>query len=261
VRDWGHECGYVIVPLEQELLTFSGVSQFDPEAPEGRNLEIMAGRTIFKYEDSQLVLFTENLQLFALNEKPSPDGPPAYVASMEVAPVTWGGPAPSSVDGRGHVPGLATLPYDYTRSKTRMKSMHLMYFNLYKGKRVFSGGCGMPDKDYFWSDRQECHDTAEVEKTFNILREVALAKYSSAIVRDPKFTDTFASAYAFVETLGCSSDFLRSGRDRSHGIDWLEQGVWMHQLAEYPLGVNLDALVRRKYWNNLKPVNGKCARL
>ena len=144
-----------------------------------------------------------------------------------------------------------------------MKSMHLMYFNLYKdkGKRVFSGGCGMPDKDYFWSDRQECHDTAEVEKTFNILREVALAKYSSAIVRDSKFTDTFASAYAFVETLGCSSDFLRSGRDRSHGIDWLEQGVWMHQLAEYPLGVNLDALVRRKYWNNLKPVNGKCARL
>ena len=133
-----------------------------------------------------------------------------------------------------------------------------MYFNLYKGKRVFFGGCGMPDKDYLWSDIEECRDTAEVKRTFSIMREAANARVTSAIDREPKVTDTFASAYAFVSTLGCGSAFIRSGHERSHGVDWLEQGVWLHQLAEYPLDIDLDNLVRRKYWNDLQPVTGKC---
>ena len=131
--------------------------------------------------------------------------------------------------------------------------MHIMYLNLYKGKSVFFGDCGMPDKEFFWSDTAECHDTAAIKKAFNILRA------SNTGQKTKEFTDSFASAYAFVETLGCSSDFLRSRRDRSHGVDWLEQGVWLHQLMEYSLDVDLDNVVRRTYWNDAQPVNDKCA--
>jgi hypothetical protein len=139
-----------------------------------------------------------------------------------------------------------------------MKNMHILYWNLYKGKRVFFGGCGMPDNDFLWSDQTQCHDTAEVKKTFTIFREIANAHASENLVRDPKFTDAFASSYAFVQTLGCGADFLKSNRARSHGVDWLESSVWLHQLAESSLDVDLDTLVRRTYWNDRKLVDSKC---
>ena len=256
--DWGHPCGYVVVPLEQELLTFGGNTQFDPEGPQGRNIEVTVGRTMLKFEGTQLVSFTENTQYFVLHEKPSPDGPPAYAGTMQVAPVTWGGPAPSSQDGRGEVPGLAVQGYNYTRSKFRMRALHIMYFNLYKGKALFFSGCGMPEAEYLWSDEENCPHTEETRRAYIVLREALRGRASTAIDREAKFTDTFASSYAFVQTLGCGAGFIRSNRKFAHGIDWLETVVWGHQIAEYSLDLDVDSLVHRRYWNNLQPVNDQC---
>ena len=139
-----------------------------------------------------------------------------------------------------------------------MKNMHIMYHNLYKGDNLFGRGCGMPDKDYLWSDHKECHDTAEVDKTFTILREIMNAASSKVLVREPKFTDSFASTYAFVTTLGCGADFIKGNREKSHGVDFLEIAVWLHQLAETSLDTDVGDLIRRKYWNDLKLVDDKC---
>ena len=133
-----------------------------------------------------------------------------------------------------------------------------MYFNLYQSERVFGAGCGMPDKEYLWSPHTECMDTSAVGKTFRTLREIAMSKASPAIERIPKFTDDFTSAYAFITTLACSAEFLRANRERVHGIDWMETMLWLHQLSEYSLDVDLDNLVSRRYWNHRRQINDTC---
>ena len=139
-----------------------------------------------------------------------------------------------------------------------MRALHIMYFNLYKGKAFFFSGCGMPKAEYLWSDEENCPHTEETRRAYIVLREALRGRASTAIDREAKFTDTFASSYAFVQTLGCGAGFIRSNRKFAHGIDWLETVVWGHQIAEYSLDLDVDSLVHRRYWNNLQPVNDQC---
>ena len=257
--DCGNACGYFVVPLGEELLAYGGIGQMDPESPEARSLEIVAGSLMLDFEGDNLVMYQESQQTFRINEKPSPNGPPAYHSELEVAPVTEGAPVPSSFDPRGEVRGLAVYPYRFAQKGDLMRSMHIMYFNLYKDKTTFGSGCGMPDKKFLWSSDVQCVDSASIKSSFTTLREISMNLKTDALGRAPKVTDSFVASYAFITTLRCSGEFLRSYREDSHGIDWMEHIIWLHQLSEYSLDVDLDGLVRRRYWNYRQRVNDTCS--
>merc|ERR1711939_204224 len=74
----GRPCGYFTMPLGQEILTYGGNAQFDPRGPEGRALETSVSATILDFEGDRLVIYSEQVQMFHLNEKPMEHGPPSY---------------------------------------------------------------------------------------------------------------------------------------------------------------------------------------
>ena len=54
---------------------------------------------------------------------------------------------------------------------------------------------------------------------------------------------------AVIDTHECSAGFVRSNRPKTHGFDVLEIAVWLHQLSEYSMDVDLDVLASHQFWN------------